>query len=247
MAGISALRSRLVLPVIIGTILAGTMSACVGYSTGASTSNTHVAEVSSATPSPRANGFSSTATATGRAGTLFSFKVATTSPDALVTETGALPAGVVFRSQIGEGAVLTGVPATGSGGVYDLVFSAKGSAGKASQPFVLTIDEGPAFIGGSRIVTWALKYNYTPIQTTGYPPASITETGTLPSGMVFRDHGNGTADIAGNPKLIGATGVNSITITAQNSVGQTKETIDVTAVNGSSLIHLVFSILGKIL
>ena len=48
----------------------------------------------------------------------------------------------------------------------------------------------------------------------GFPTATtITETGTLPAGVMFTDNGKGTATIAGTPT---ATGAFPITITASN-------------------------------
>ena len=48
--------------------------------------------------------------------------------------------------------------------------------------------------------------------------AKLTETGSLPSGVVFADNGNGTATLSGAP-IAGTAGSYPITITAANGVG----------------------------
>ncbi len=221
--------------------LTATSAACASQSP-ALVAQTNAAQPAATQPATKID-FSSSAALTGRVGSPLNFTISTTDRDARITESGALPEGVTFQSQVGEGATLTGNPVAGAGGVYHLALAATSPAGHSSQSLSLTIDEGPTFTGSSRIVTWALKYNHTPIATKGYPPAKITESGTLPSGMVFRDDGDGTAQIDGNPTLLGSTGASAITITAQNALGQSSETISVTAVNGSSLVDLVFDLI----
>ena len=53
------------------------------------------------------------------------------------------------------------------------------------------------------------------VTTAGSPAPSLTETGTLPSGVTFTDNGDGTATLAGTPAP-GQQGTYPITITAQN-------------------------------
>jgi len=224
--------------IFVGTAMAAATACSTDSPAGAG--NTPAAASSPAASSAASDDFSSAPSATGTVGKPFSFKIDTADPNARITASGTLPAGITFRWQIGEGATLAGEPDAGSGGLYHLVFSARGGSGQSVQHFTLAVDEGPTFVGAQSIVTWALKYNHTPILTKGYPAAKITESGTLPSGMVFRDDGGGTAEIDGNPRLIGATGASAVTVTAANAVGQTTETINVTAVNGSSLVNLIF-------
>ena len=56
--------------------------------------------------------------------------------------------------------------------------------------------------------------------TTGSPAPSITESGALPSGMTFKDNGNGTATISGTPAS-GSQGSYPVTLSATNSSGST--------------------------
>ena len=55
------------------------------------------------------------------------------------------------------------------------------------------------------------------VQTTGLPDPSLTESGTLPTGVTFTDNGDGTATLAGTPGA-GTGGSYPITLTAANQV-----------------------------
>jgi hypothetical protein len=56
------------------------------------------------------------------------------------------------------------------------------------------------------------------VTTTGSPAPALGETGTLPSGVTFKDDGNGTATLSGTPAA-GTGGVYTLTLTATNGVG----------------------------
>ena len=53
---------------------------------------------------------------------------------------------------------------------------------------------------------------------TGTPTPSLTETGSLPSGVTFADNGNGTATLSGTPAA-SSGGIYSLTIKAHNGAG----------------------------
>jgi len=55
------------------------------------------------------------------------------------------------------------------------------------------------------------------VTTTGFPTPTLSETGTLPSGVTFVNNGNGTATLSGTPAS-GTAGTYPITITANNGV-----------------------------
>ena len=59
------------------------------------------------------------------------------------------------------------------------------------------------------------------ITTTGFPTPSLSETGTLPSGVTFVDNGNGTATLAGTPQ-VGTGGIYPLTFTAANGFSATQ-------------------------
>src|SRR5580704_7956669 len=56
------------------------------------------------------------------------------------------------------------------------------------------------------------------VNTTGSPTPALSESGSLPTPVTFKDNGNGTATIAGTPAA-GTAGTYPITITASNGVG----------------------------
>ena len=56
-----------------------------------------------------------------------------------MTQSGALPSGVTFN-----GGVLSGTPATGTGGTYTITLTATNTIGTANQTFTLTVNQAPA-------------------------------------------------------------------------------------------------------
>jgi len=68
-----------------------------------------------------------------------SFTVTVTGfPAPTLSETGMLPSGVSFNASTG---VLSGTPAAGTGGTYNLTFTATNSAGNATQNFTLMVQD----------------------------------------------------------------------------------------------------------
>jgi hypothetical protein len=90
--------------------------------------------------------------------------------------------------------------------------------GSASQAFTLTVTKAPAIKKiQARTARVGSPADLT-IQATGYPVPALTESGQLPNGLTFTDHGNGTATIAGTPTT-GSTGTYTPTITATSTAG----------------------------
>ena len=151
-------------------------------------------------------------------GTGGTFTITTTGyPAPTITETATLPSGVTFQNN-GNGTATLSVAATAAGGAYSLSFTAANSVSpNATQSFTLTVDAAP-------VITSANGTNFTvgvggtfTITTTGYPTPTITETGSLPSGVTFTNNGNGTATLSVSA---GAADDNtSFTITAANGIG----------------------------
>ena len=56
------------------------------------------------------------------------------------------------------------------------------------------------------------------VTTTGTPTPSLSESGTLPTGLMFTDNGNGSAMLSGTPAS-GSGGTYPLTLTATNGVG----------------------------
>lgn len=161
--------------------------------------------------------FTSLSTTTFTVGSPGTFTVtASGSPVPTLGETGALPNGVTFNSSTG---VLSGTPAVGSGGVYSITFTAtNGVNPNSNQNFTLTVDEGPA-ITSNNSTTFTVGVSGTfNVNATGEPAATLSETGSLPSGVTFTPNSGGTATLSGAPAT-GTGGSYPITITAHNGIG----------------------------
>ncbi len=142
--------------------------------------------------------------------------VATGTPKPAFSESGELPTGVSFNTSTG---VLSGTPASGTGGSYNITFTAKNEVmPDATQSFTLTVDEAPAITSGNS-TTFTVGTNGTfTVTATGTPTPTLSESGALPSGVTLVDNKDGTAMLSGTPAL--GTGASyAITITASNGVG----------------------------
>ncbi|MGC1718915.1 MAG: putative Ig domain-containing protein [Isosphaeraceae bacterium] len=81
-----------------------------------------------------------------------------------------------------------------------------------------TVDQAPAITSADDAAFTVGQFGSFTITTTGFtPPATLTETGTLPTGVTFVDNGNGTATLAGTPQE-GTLGTYSLTFTAANGI-----------------------------
>ena len=84
-------------------------------------------------------------------------------------------------------------------------------------PLVILSWESPAFTSTASATFVESQSSRVSITTTGTPDATVSEVGPLPTGMTFRDNGDGTATLSGVPGA-GTGGVYSLTITASNGV-----------------------------
>ncbi len=75
----------------------------------------------------------------------------------------------------------------------------------------------PSFTSASSVAFTIGNPGTFTITTSGYPSATIRQTGALPSGVTFNDNGNGTASLAGTPAA-GSAGTYALTLTASNGV-----------------------------
>jgi hypothetical protein len=66
------------------------------------------------------------------------------------------------------------------------------------------------------------------ITTSGYPPAKITESGTLPKGPTFKTTGGGTATISGKATTKKKS-VYKLRLAATNAAGTVVQTLTLTA------------------
>jgi YVTN family beta-propeller protein len=157
---------------------------------------------------PMITSLASTTFTVGSAGT---FAVtATGSPAPAITESGTLPSGVTFNTSTDT---LSGTPAAGTGETYAITFTATSSAGSTTQNFTLTVDQAPAITSGaSTTFTIGTAGSFT-VMATGFPVPTISESGTLPSGVTF------SAGVLSGIPAAGTGETYSISFTANNGVG----------------------------
>jgi Putative Ig domain len=154
----------------------------------------------------------------------FTFATRNSVPKATLSYTGTLPAGVSFVPNNNGTATLSGMPASGSEGVYPITITAvNGTLPNATQNFKLTVQDtaptpqAPAITSPvSTTFTVNIEGTFT-VRTTGTPTASLSATGTLPSWLSFIDNTDGTATLVGNPDPGGPASY-TFTITASNGV-----------------------------
>ena len=176
--------------------------------------------------------------AVGSAG---SFTVTTTpgTPAATtITESGSLPSGVTFTDNGDGTATLAGTPASGTGSSYPITITAgNGVLPNATQTFTLTVTDVPAITSANHTTfTVGSAGSFTVTTRAGFPPATtVTEAGSLPSGVTFTDNGDGTATLSGTPAA-GTGGSYPLTLTATDTVGHTDQAFTLTAVRRTQTI-----------
>jgi subtilisin-like proprotein convertase family protein len=155
--------------------------------------------------------------ATFTVGTLGSFTVTTTgSLPMTIGEAGALPLGVGFVDNGNGTATISGTPSAGTGGTYNLSFTASNGVPPAAvQSFTLTVNQAPAITSANNVTFIFGAADSFTVTTTGKPTPSINRTGALPSGITFTDNGDGTGTLSGTAT---ASGTFPITFTASNGV-----------------------------
>jgi len=177
-----------------------------------------------AVPTEQAPAITSPNSATFVVGKVGSFLITTTGfPRAALSEIGTLPAGVTFTDNGNGTATLGGTPKASSTSVspYTITIQAGNGVGTiVTQTFTLTINQKPAIISAaSASFTVGQQGSFT-FTTTGFPAATLSETGALPAGLTWTDNGDGTATLSGTP-LAGSVRRTpySFTIRASNGVG----------------------------
>jgi putative Ig domain-containing protein len=147
---------------------------------------------------------------------------ATGSPTPTLSETGALPNGLIFVDNRNGTAALAGVPAAGTMGSYPLtITAANGVSPNATQNFILTVNAPQT----APAITSANSANFTVgsagsfmVTATGSPTPALSYVGTLPGGVTFTNNSNGTATLAGTPDTAAAGKSYPLIIKAANGV-----------------------------
>jgi hypothetical protein len=176
--------------------------------------------------------FTSPSNATFVVGSPGSFTVSTRAiPRAAFVETDALPAGLSFQDNGDGTATISGTPQAGTDGTSTIDIAAENletldSSDFTHQTLTITVDDAPAFTSPATAYFGEGAASSFYINTTGFPVAGLTESGSLPSGLTFTDNGDGTATLTGTPAT-GTSGDYPLTITADSAAGTATQDLDV--------------------
>lgn len=144
-------------------------------------------------------------------------------PAAAFTESGELPAGITLSSS----GVLSGTPATGSGGAYPITVTASnGIVSDYQESFTVVVDQVPQFTGSPTATFQVGTAGSYPIGVSGYPAATVQASGQVPSGLTVTDNSPGGWALSGTP-LPGSGGVYDTEFYGGNSFAGAQD-LDVT-------------------
>ncbi|HLJ13715.1 MAG TPA: kelch repeat-containing protein [Bryobacteraceae bacterium] len=133
-------------------------------------------------------------------------------PPPTFTESGSLPSNVAFDATTH---ILSGTPAVGTGGSYNITFSAQnGVLPDATQSFTLTVNQPPSFISGPSAAFTIGSIGTFTVRASGVPTPVLSESGALPAGVLFD---SATGILSGKPTSV-TPGDYPITFTAQDGV-----------------------------
>ncbi|WP_231121372.1 glycoside hydrolase family 3 C-terminal domain-containing protein [Motilibacter peucedani] len=151
----------------------------------------------------------------GAAGT---FTVTTNAvPQATLTESGALPAGITFTDNGDGTATIAGTAPATTGSFPVTITASNGVSPTQTQQFVLSVGTRTAITSSANATFVAGSAGTVTVTTTGFPTAAITESGALPTGVTFKDNGDGTATLSGTPEA-GTQGGYAVTLSASNGL-----------------------------
>ncbi|MBO9522614.1 MAG: putative Ig domain-containing protein [Nocardioidaceae bacterium] len=129
-----------------------------------------------------------------------------------------LPAGLAVVGTGAGTAKISGTPADGTGGEYDVTLTADNGVGEpATKDVHVVVNEAPSLTGPSAARFVAGRNAAVGFSADGYPGASLAVTGDLPDGLTFTDHGDGSATLGGTATT-GAIGTYAVTVTASNGI-----------------------------
>jgi hypothetical protein len=176
-------------------------------------------------------------------GTPGSFVITTTGFPIGTLSTSTLPAGLTLQNNGNGTWTISGTP-TGTGGTDVVTVTAKNIDDETGTPTTITTTQTLTLtVYAAPIITSTSSFTFTvgtnstfDIVTTGFPAATLTETGSLPPGLVFNTtNGSGTATISGTPLAL-TGGQYEVTIEANNGMTPPTYQTDVITVDQAPAI-----------
>ncbi len=161
--------------------------------------------------------FTSTSPAVFPLGQSGTYDITTTSGypgPAALTLTGTLPPGLTFQATGDGTATISGTP-TGPARATTVHLTSTNGAGAMHQSLVIQVTSAPAITSANKATFMQGTAHTFTIHTTGYPLATVGESGALPDGLTFTALANGTATISGTATSPGTT---QVTLTASNGI-----------------------------
>jgi len=99
---------------------------------------------------------------------------------------------------------------------------------------VFTVGQVPVFTSANNATFQVGVPGVFTVTTTGFPAATITESGGLPGGVSFVSNGDGTATLSGMP-VANSGGVYNLTLTATNSAGNAMQGFTLTVLQAPAI------------
>jgi hypothetical protein len=182
----------------------------------------------------QAPAFTSANSATATTGSAFSYTVTAGGYPAPDWGESNLPPGVTFTDNKDGTATLAGTPTTA--GTYAVPLVATNAYGSVQQTLTITVQQAPAITSGGAATFAAAQAGTFTVTASGVPAPALSATSTpaLPSGVTFKDNGNGTATLAGTPAA-GSQGSYTLTIAAKNSAGTAAQSFALTVTSGVAI------------
>lgn len=163
---------------------------------------------------PEPPAITSASSATYTLGVAGAFRVtATGSPAPTFSESGSLPGGVALNHITG---VFSGIPGRGSQGNYSILITASNGVGTpATQTFTLNVYQTASIQSVASATFVVGEDDFFAVNTAGFPSPTLSESGTLPSGITF----DPIAGVLAGTCIAGTVGIYRLTFIAHNGAG----------------------------
>ncbi len=181
-----------------------------------------IANIAASPSSNQPPAFTSTPPTAVGVGSLYAYDITATDPDGdgLSFAAPAPPAWLTLTDNGDGTALLSGTPANTDVGdnPVELVVTDDGTPNlSANQTFTITVGQPPAITSANSAAFTVGQAGAFTVTTTGAPPPTLAQTGTLPNGVTFTDNGDGTATISGAP-AVDTGGTYTLVFTASNGI-----------------------------